>query len=269
MKKIICIFLLLVMSNGLFSQEGEKATFEVYFENNKSELTKKNTDALNLFFTDCKKNEYVVNSIETYCDTVGSMEFNQHLSDRRLRTINNAFIKNGIIVSNQISKGELNNPTIDNSSCRKAVIHYSIKINKPVEVEIIEKPKVEKKDKFSGLLTASNGSAKVAAIDLDIQFTGGTATILDISQVEVDNLYNFMNENKEFKAFIRGHVCCKVDPVLSEQRAEAVYDLLIYKGIDPSRLTHQGFSNTMPVAFPEITAEDQQRNRRVDVVFSK
>jgi len=104
---------------------------------------------------------------------------------------------------------------------------------------------------------------------LDIQFIGGTATILDISQIEVDNLYHFMNENKEFNAFIRGHVCCRVDPILSEQRAEAVYQLLVFKGIDPSRLTHQGFSNTMPVAFPEITAEDQQRNRRVDVVFSK
>ncbi len=259
MKKIIYVSLLLLMSNALFSQD-KSSTFIVYFGKNKSELSAKQTDLLKIFLKKIKSEEFTINTIETYCDTVGSVESNIVLSDKRLSTINNLFVKNGIIVPNQLSRGELSLPLSDMSSCRKAVIYYTIKSEKPV---------VEKKDKFSGLLTTSKGSAKVAAIDLDIQFIGGTATILDISLVEVDNLYDFMNENKDFKAFIRGHVCCKVDPLLSEQRAEAVYQLLIYKGIDSSRLTHKGFSNTMPVAFPEITPEDQQRNRRVDVVFSR
>jgi flagellar motor protein MotB len=45
--------------------------------------------------------------------------------------------------------------------------------------------------------------------------------------------------------------------------------LLIKKGIHPDRLDFKGFNRTVPVVYPEVTEEDQQRNRRVDVVFSK
>jgi flagellar motor protein MotB len=54
---------------------------------------------------------------------------------------------------------------------------------------------------------------------------------------------------------------------VSEKRAKAVYDYLTKNEIDSSRLNFKGFSNTIPLIYPEITDEDSQRNRRVDIIF--
>jgi outer membrane protein OmpA-like peptidoglycan-associated protein len=62
---------------------------------------------------------------------------------------------------------------------------------------------------------------------------------------------------------------CFDDHNLSVSRALAVYTYLAQKGIDRSRLTFKGFSNTLPVVFPEITDEDRTKNRRVDVEIVK
>ena len=81
-------------------------------------------------------------------------------------------------------------------------------------------------------------------------------------------LYDFLAENNEVYAFIRGHVCCAQDPELSTARAYVVYSTLLRKGIPVERISYQGFSNTIPAVYPEITDEDRQRNRRVDVLLS-
>ena len=51
---------------------------------------------------------------------------------------------------------------------------------------------------------------------------------------------------------------------LSERRAQSVVAYLVAQGIDANRLRGQGFGETEPVA-PNDTAENKQRNRRVEL----
>jgi outer membrane protein OmpA-like peptidoglycan-associated protein len=48
---------------------------------------------------------------------------------------------------------------------------------------------------------------------------------------------------------------------LSEQRAKAVYDYLVKKGISADRLTYKGYGQTEPVA-DNTTPEGRRQNRR-------
>jgi outer membrane protein OmpA-like peptidoglycan-associated protein len=50
---------------------------------------------------------------------------------------------------------------------------------------------------------------------------------------------------------------------LSEQRAKAVHDYLISKGIDANRLKFRGFGETKPIGTNE-TPEGRARNRRTE-----
>lgn len=257
MKNVILISIFLLYLGNVFSQI-QSNSITLYFEFGKNVLTPHSKSYFTNFLKLAKTKEYEVN-ILTFCDTVGSIAYNQALSDLRLAAINSAFEKNNIVVLKKESRGEnLDGFEFENQSDEKhrmALITYE------------EKSKSDGvNDRFSSVLNEKEKS-KIKPIALDIQFEGGTAIVLSKSLPEIDALYNFMNANKNVKALIRGHVCCENDPVISTQRANEIYQRLIRLGIDPNRLDFKGYSNTMPVVSPEITDEDRQRNRRVDVVF--
>ncbi len=52
---------------------------------------------------------------------------------------------------------------------------------------------------------------------------------------------------------------------LSEKRALAVYQYLVQNGIAAWRMSWKGFGFDHPKVFPEKTAEDAVKNRRVEV----
>jgi outer membrane protein OmpA-like peptidoglycan-associated protein len=58
------------------------------------------------------------------------------------------------------------------------------------------------------------------------------------------------------------------DYEISYSRAKSVNDYLIRRGISEKRIGYEGYSNSIPLIKPELTEEDQQRNRRVDVIFT-
>jgi outer membrane protein OmpA-like peptidoglycan-associated protein len=55
--------------------------------------------------------------------------------------------------------------------------------------------------------------------------------------------------------------------ILSDNRAKAVKDYLINKGVDASRMTSKGYGDTMPVATNK-TAAGKTLNRRVEFVVT-
>jgi outer membrane protein OmpA-like peptidoglycan-associated protein len=67
---------------------------------------------------------------------------------------------------------------------------------------------------------------------------------------------------------IGGHTDTSGDPrfndYLSEERARAVRDALIARGLDPSRLAAQGFGSSQPIA-DNATAAGRVRNRRIEI----
>ena len=82
-----------------------------------------------------------------------------------------------------------------------------------------------------------------------------------------------MKDNPEYKIDINGHT----DNVgnddanlkLSEQRAKAVYDYVVGKGIPANRLRYKGYGESQPIA-DNNTATGRAKNRRtVFLIYEK
>lgn len=85
----------------------------------------------------------------------------------------------------------------------------------------------------------------------NVFFDLGKSTLRKESFVELNKLYDFLTENKEVKIEIGGHTDTRGDDQdnmeLSQNRAKAVYDYLVNKGVDASRLSHKGYGETKPI----------------------
>lgn len=92
------------------------------------------------------------------------------------------------------------------------------------------------------------------------------------SYAELDRLVTLLKKNPSMQIEIRGHTDSDGDDnynrQLSEARAKAVYNYLVYKKIDPSRLKSKGYGETSPVA-PNTTAKGKALNRRVEFFIVK
>lgn len=119
---------------------------------------------------------------------------------------------------------------------------------------------------------------KNQTINLDnIFFHPGSHKIKDESLTALFNLYLTMTDNPTLKINIEGHICCLTNTThdgydydaqeyrLSENRAKAVYDYLLKKGIDKSRMNYEGFGISKPLRWPERSLADENMNRRVEI----
>ncbi|MGB0882311.1 MAG: OmpA family protein [Vicingaceae bacterium] len=87
------------------------------------------------------------------------------------------------------------------------------------------------------------------------------------SEVELDKLVSFLNKNKTVKIEVGGHtdnVGSKLsNQILSENRAKSVYDYLLEKGIEISRLKAKGYGDEKPIA-DNSTEKGRAANRRTE-----
>lgn len=103
----------------------------------------------------------------------------------------------------------------------------------------------------------------------DIKFEGSTVRIDSNYRYILESFVEYLQKNPTIYVHIRGHVCCRAGERISKRRARHVYRFLYRHGISKDRLTHAGYSNTIPLAFPERTKEDERVNRRVDFVLTE
>jgi outer membrane protein OmpA-like peptidoglycan-associated protein len=101
----------------------------------------------------------------------------------------------------------------------------------------------------------------------NILFELGKAVLTVGSYAELDKLVGELQDSPQIKIEISGHTDNTGNPVvnarLSTERAKAVIDYLVRKGIDSSRLTYQGFGSDQPIA-DNATAAGRAKNRRVE-----
>lgn len=87
------------------------------------------------------------------------------------------------------------------------------------------------------------------------------------SKVELDKLVSFLNLNKTLRIELGGHTDNvgdkKMNQILSQNRAKAVYDYLITNGIDAKRLSYKGYGDTKPKVKND-TDENRALNRRTE-----
>jgi len=107
----------------------------------------------------------------------------------------------------------------------------------------------------------------------NIYFETGKAILRPVSHQALDQVQRFLENNPGMKLEISGHTdntgSLRINQRLSRDRARAVVDYLVERGIAEDMLVYQGYADTQPVATND-TAEGREQNRRVEFkVLSK
>ena len=106
----------------------------------------------------------------------------------------------------------------------------------------------------------------------NLNFYNNSDMVLPKSMPILFELLQNMRDNPKLEVDIQGHICCqKVEEnQISLRRAVAVYNFLIYHGIDKARMHYISFGSSKPIyALPEKTEEERVANRRVEIKILK
>ena len=102
----------------------------------------------------------------------------------------------------------------------------------------------------------------------NVFFETGRWEILKESEYELNKVVELLEKNPALKIELGGHTDNVGRPEdnqrLSEQRAKAVYDYIVGKGVAANRLTYKGYGETQPVATND-TEEGRGENRRTEI----
>jgi len=103
----------------------------------------------------------------------------------------------------------------------------------------------------------------------DVLFAPGKADIGAGAQRSIDKLAEFLKAYPKRNVLIEGHTDNLGDEAfnvkLSQQRADAVRDILVARGISPQRIQTKGYGPKFPVVDND-SAAGRQQNRRVEVL---
>ncbi|MBQ0116686.1 MAG: OmpA family protein [Flavobacterium sp.] len=113
---------------------------------------------------------------------------------------------------------------------------------------------------------------KLNAYAKTILFNSGKSTFQKQTYTVLESITGILKEYPNSKFSIEGHTDSDgsdaLNQKLSEERAAAVKNYLIEKGIDASRLSSQGFGESKPIDSNK-TAKGKANNRRVEVLLQK
>ena len=284
---------LLFFSGTLIAQE----RFVVYFDNNKFELNPSELVKLDKWILENKTSKIV--SITGSTDEIGSLGYNDTLSKKRVNFIYSKVIGKLKIREDfkTISLGEKGATSDNNAENRKAVIHYLLEKDLPLEEEILGIMKNEIKEEqpkpeivYPEKLVFENPNGTKSEFKLDrafmkkvgeaksgekliienLNFVINTFAVVNESRGKLYELLLVLQKNPSLKIEIQGHICCIPDDRtdLSTQRAKALYKFLLNQNISKDRLSYKGFGSSQPIhALPEKNEQERAANRRVEILI--
>jgi len=247
MKNHFSIILILLVSLA-------NAQTEIYFETGKSKLSNKSKTVLDSLLGAIGDKDAL--KIHGHTDTVGSIEANNILSEKRTNAVKDYLIRKGTSANMEtFANGETKPAYKENWQNRRVKI-IILKAKGSEDKLIAINPQGLSLEQF-------NNSDQINLEN--IQFKPGTAEFYNQAALdELRQLRIILKELNSIKIRIEGHVCCVDDRLLSEMRAKKVLSYLIDNGIDKERLSSVGFSNSKPLV-PETSAANNQKNRRVEI----
>ncbi len=222
-------------------------------------------------------------TIVGYADYLGSNEYNIKLSKKRAESVKQHLLNTGLKSNNIklcIGKGEvprdLNLPEGYAPDRRVDIVLNTI--NTQPKTLVRSSPRTtEKKKKNIVAKEISEVAVGNTFVLNNIYFYAGRHTVKESSLEELGQLYDALESSPNLHIQIEGHVCCirpsapdaldegTFELALSVNRAKAIYQYLVAEGIDKDRLKYVGFGKRRPVVAVEKTAEDADRNRRVEI----
>jgi len=106
----------------------------------------------------------------------------------------------------------------------------------------------------------------------NLEFNTGKSTIRSTSNASLDDLAQLLKDKPHYKLLIEGHTDNvgkrSSNITLSKNRANAVKNYLVKKGVDASRFQVQWFGPDKPIA-DNTTEDGRQRNRRVEMTLGQ
>jgi outer membrane protein OmpA-like peptidoglycan-associated protein len=119
---------------------------------------------------------------------------------------------------------------------------------------------------------SSEITSEVSSKSYEIQFETGSATIKAASYNQLDEILKSAVVAEGLKVGVYGHTdnvgTDAINNKLSEERANAVKNYLISKGIAAERIESKGYGSSKPVA-DNSSAQGKARNRRVQIVLGE
>ena len=208
---------------------------------------------------------FIVKKISGYTDSVGSAEKNIILSKKRSEYIAGLLKRNFNVQENYKVDyfGEKEPASLRDNAMNRRVEIYLQPMNQGQQIT--------DSDKFSIFQT----------LTLDkIYFRPDEPIIEPASMPYLDHVAEILKAFKTEHFEIRGHVNWN-DPInsnsdsgykkkmdqLSTDRAKAVYDILIDRGIEPERMTWMGMGNTQMIYPYAETDEEKRKNMRVEILI--
>lgn len=262
----------------------------------------KKTDTLKLYFSineSVSENNYLrldsaLNSlygkqldvaIYGYADFLSTDLYNVDLSTKRAQIIKKYLQKKvpSRLINIYACEGRGEKYSTANSSLQGEPLQRRVDIYfEPIVTFNVSDSKLETpKDTSAQIIQKKNIEELQAGESLALQglsFEPGRHYVIKESASVLQNLLQTLKVHKNLKIEIQGHVCCTLngsdgldldtrEMKLSENRAKAVYDYLISKGISKSRLSYKGFGRSNPKVNVETTPEEEQANRRVEIMI--
>ena len=143
---------------------------------------------------------------------------------------------------------------------------YKIKVsctnNSDYMLNVLEMEPMKQEITANEMLDALNKDGYIA---LNILFETGKSAIQKESLTIVDQIFELMKSDATLKISIEGHTDNKGDAAsnkkLSNERAKAVMDALIAKGVDKTRMSFVGWGQEKPVA--DNRSEDGMAKKQV------
>lgn len=180
-------------------------------------------------------------------------------------------IRNGVTVANTTSDGKSGTYTVSLPADGKYAFHVSAEgylMHSQNEVWNRE----EQQNSSWEPLTVDIALHPIASGERialnNVFFETGKWEILSESAYELGKVVELLNQNPKLRVELGGHTDNVGKPEanqrLSEQRAKAVYEYLISKGIAAERLSYKGYGETQPVA-DNGTEEGRAKNRRTEM----
>ena len=292
-KNLLCLLILLKATSAWASQ---RDTVRLYYNINQKELSpshKITLDSLSDFIGDT-----TTIKIFGFADYLGRRDSNYNLSKVRAAAVKNYLLTlhsgNRSIVTDgkgqvdALSKnlrplGEPLNRRVDIVITKPApkikVAAVAVPVRQPVtirpEIAPVKRPDDSVYARINDLPKLNVGDSVSFK---EITFLPGRHFLRQAAIHYMVALKDCLKANPNLKIEIQGHICCQYDNKdgldfdtkknnLSLTRAKYIYDYLVDEGIKPDRLRYKGLGSKEPKVFPELSAYDQDQNRRVVIVL--
>lgn len=253
--------------------------YEVRFAPGRTSVANPDTNPdLNYLLEALNKDSDLKIEIGGHTDRSGNEAKNRILSEKRAKFVYDYLIKRGISPTQLTYKGYGSSyPAFSNKykSGRSSNRRIEVKItqkrdygsNTLVNESAFEEHLLYLKD--LKLVEANIGNSYILN---RFEFQPNSTSINDSNNLDLVALLNFLTTNDsvdiEIGGFTDNSGIKEKNDTLSQLRAKSVYDFLIFKGINSSRLTHVGYGSAKPIA-PNRQRWGRDKNRRIEIKILK